>query len=105
MGARVTYHKDWEQKFPTTALGRATFDRKAADIEADTVVELRRTGLDNDPPAREYLDELGHEPTDTGARVFTTAARAHFVEFGTYLRNADAPMRTAAARHGRFRSQ
>jgi len=75
----------------------------ARRLEVAVADELERTGLVDDPPAREYLRELDHAPTDRGARVFTTASRAHLVEWGTIHREPDAPMRTAARRFGRFR--
>jgi len=101
--ARFRYRKAWEREFAGTAGGRVAFDRVAGRIADATADELRATGLRRDPPAREYLAELGHAPTSTGARVFTTASRAHFVEWGTALRAPDAPMRTAARRFGRLR--
>lgn len=99
---RVTYRKAWEAEFVASAAGRAAFVDVAETIRADTVDELKRTGLLDDPPAREYLAELDTEATDTGARVFTTAGRAHFVEYGTLYREPDAPMRTAARKAGKF---
>lgn len=101
--ARVRYRKGWEREFPTTAAGRRTFIRVADRIKDSTADELRAGGLVDDPPAREYLRELDTATTSTGARVFTTASRAHFVEWGTLYRAPDAPMRTAARRHGRLR--
>ena len=102
MATRVKYRKAWEREFPRTSLGRRKFGKVGDRLVDDTKAELRRTGLVDDPPAREYLEELQHAPTDRGVRVFTTAGRAHFVEWGTYNRAADAPMRTAARRLGRF---
>jgi hypothetical protein len=102
MTSRVRYRKEWEREFPRTALGRARFGAIADRLRSATASELRRTGLIDDPPAREYLAELDTAPTDRGARVFTTASRAHFVEWGTAHRSPDAPMRTAASRFGRF---
>jgi hypothetical protein len=102
---KVTYRKAWEREYPRTPAGRAEFGKVAADIESATRDELRRTGLTDDPPAREYLAELASEPTADGARVYTTAPRAHFVEYGTIYREPDAPMRTAARRFGTFRER
>jgi len=102
MATKVKYRKAWEREFARTSLGRAKFGRVGDQLVEATKVELRRTGLVDDPPAREYRDELQHAPTERGVRVFTTASRAHLVEWGTYLRDADAPMRTAARRLGRF---
>jgi len=102
MAARVKYRRAWEREFARTSLGVAKFGRVGDRLLADTARELKRTGLAGDPPAVEYLAELQTAPTSTGVRVFTTASRAHFVEWGTYDRPADAPMRTAARRLGRF---
>ena len=95
---RVKYLKQWEKKAAPTLLRRV-----GETIRRDTATELRRTGLLDDPPAREYLAELDVVDTDTGVRVLTTAGRAHFVEYGTIYREPDAPMRTAARRAGAFR--
>ncbi len=103
MAGRVRYRKAWEREFPRDAEGRRAFGRVADELVKATRDELRRTGLADDPPAREYLADLQHEPTDKGARVFTTASRAHLVEYGTLYREPDAPMRSAARRFGRFR--
>lgn len=99
---KVTYRKEWEAEFTRSAAGRAAFEEVAEVILEGTADELKRTGLVDDPPAREYLAELGTEATSEGARVFTTAGRAHFVEWGTLYREPDAPMRTAARRVGKF---
>jgi len=96
---RVRYRREWEAEFTRQ---RPAFRDVAEAIKEETAAELERTGLVDDPPAREYLDELDTASTDTGARVFTTASRAHLVEFGTIYRDPDAPMRTAARRFGRF---
>lgn len=103
--ARVTYRPEWEREFPRTPAGRAAFGKHAEQIKRATAAELKRTGLVDDPPAREYLAELDTAPTDTGARVFTTASRAHLVEWGTVHREPDAPMRTAARKFGRFKER
>lgn len=105
MAGRVHYRKAWEDEFNSSPLGRAKFRDVAEQILDATADELRRTGLTDDPPAREYLAELDTADTDDGARVFTTASRAHLVEWGTIYREPDAPMRTAAARFGRFRER
>ena len=105
MAARVRYRKAWEREFPRSGSGRRAFGRIGDKLVADTARELKATGLRDDPPAREYLDELDHVPTDRGVRVLTTASRAHFVEWGTRYRQADAPMRTAARRMGRFKER
>lgn len=102
MANRVTYRKAWEKEFPQTAGGRAAFTVVAGKLRSRVAHHLKATGLSKDPPAREYLAELGDAPTSTGARVYTTASRAHFVEWGTARRPADAPMRTAAREFGRF---
>ena len=60
---RVTYRKAWEAEFVASAAGRAAFVDVAETIRADTVDELKRTGLLDDPPAREYLAELDTEAT------------------------------------------
>lgn len=105
MATRVKYRKAWEREFPRSAGGRVAFGRIGDKLVNDTKRELKATGLRDDPPAREYLAELDHAPTDRGVRVFTTASRAHFVEWGTSKREADAPMRTAARRMGRFKER
>lgn len=102
MANRVTYRKAWEREFVASADGRRAFLAVADDLRDATELELKRTGLTDDPPAREYLEELDTASTRDGARVFTTASRAHLVEWGTIFRDADAPMRTAARRFGRF---
>lgn len=102
MANRVTYRPAWEREFARSSSGKAAFLATAEDLKAATELELRRTGLVDDPPAREYLEELDVASTNDGARVFTTASRAHLVEWGTIHRDADAPMRTAARRFGRF---
>jgi hypothetical protein len=100
---RVVYRKAWEAEWSRSTAGRAAFVGVADKIATGTRDELRRTGLTDDPPAREYLDDIHTDGTDKGARVYTTAPRAHFVEFGTIYRAPDAPMRNAARRFGRFR--
>jgi len=102
MAGRVRYRKAWEKELPGTTHGRRAFLATADELARATAGELKRTGLVDDPPAREYLRELETESTETGARVFTTAGRAHFVEYGTLYRDPDAPMRTAARKFGRF---
>ena len=102
MANRVRYRKAWEKEFPRSSGGRAAFGRIGDKLVTAVRQELKARGLLDDPPAREYLAELDHAPTDRGVRVFTTASRAHFVEWGTVHREADAPMRTAARRFGRF---
>lgn len=99
---KVTYRKEWEAEFTRSAAGRTAFVGVADDIADDTRRELKRTGLVDDPPAREYIEAIHTEATASGARVWTDASRAHFVEFGTLYRDPDAPMRTAAARYGKF---
>lgn len=95
MTTRVSYRRAWEDEFAATSDALVGVARK---IERETVAELKRGGLDDDVPAREYLEQLRAERTRTGARVVTFAERAHFVEWGTSLREPDAPMRTAAIR-------
>jgi hypothetical protein len=103
MPNRVTYRKAFERDFPRSAGGRAAFGRIGDQLVTATKQELKASGLADDPPAREYLRELDHAPTDRGVRVFTTASRGHLVEWGTIYRQPDAPMRTAARRFGRFK--
>jgi len=100
MGVRVRYRKAWERRFPRTRGGRRMFTATAGRLERRVATKLAETGLADDPPAREYKRELFHEPTRTGARVGTTASRAHFVEWGTVDRQPDAPMRLAAREFG-----
>lgn len=100
--ARVIYRKAWEAWYLRSSRGRAAFVGVADKIAGATRTELRRTGLLNDPPAREYIKSIYTAPTAKGARVYTTASRAHLVEWGTVDREPDAPMRNAARRFGRF---
>lgn len=95
MTARVSYRREWEAEFLARSDAVVGVARR---IERETVAELKRGGLDDDVPAREYLEELRSERTRTGGRVVTFAERAHFVEWGTLLREPDAPMRAAAIR-------
>jgi len=103
MGGRFRYRQAFEREFPTSPDGVATFRKVAEAIVAETRVELKRTGLVNDPLARDYYDTLEAGPTGTGYGVATSSPTAHIVEFGSIHKEPDAPMRTAARRFGRWR--
>lgn len=103
MGGRFRYRKAFEREFPTSREGQATFRPVAEAIVAETRVELKRTGMLNDPLARDYYDTLEVGPTGSGYGVATTSPTAHIVEFGSIYKEPDAPMRTAGRRFGRWR--
>lgn len=98
------YRQQWEREWTESGEAGAAFVKVGGKIRDAVKQELRRSAnLNHDIPAREYLAELDVVATRTGARVLTTASRAHFVEFGTRFRRALAPMRIAARRFGNFK--
>lgn len=100
---RFRWRRQFEREFPTSRDGVATFRPVAEAIVAETRVELKRTGMTDDPLARDYYDTLTTGPTGTGYGVATTSPTAHIVEWGSIYKEPDAPMRTAARRFGRWR--